>query len=227
MGHQLFPVASLLLACAALAARAGPLPSAGRPTSTAQASPGTVLLVTTPQEALLVRSAAGPRRIWLILLSQEELKCKFSLTESGERRFLARDGHAAAIQLGNGTVYALNPRTHSFAEYDPATRRFFEAEQVTVEGVGATPEEALEDAFRSAVRRVVGVTVDAETLVKNGDLVTDRVHTRSNGFIIKYEELARSERRGIFHVTITATVREVQPGSRVQEDEEHPSASDR
>jgi hypothetical protein len=37
---------------------------------------------------------------------------------------------------------------------------------VEAEGLGASPDEALKDAFRNAVRQVVGAVVDAETIVR-------------------------------------------------------------
>ena len=49
--------------------------------------------------------------------------------------------------------------------------------------MGTTKEEALKDAFRAAVRQVVGEVVDGETLVKNEELVKDQVLTYSDGFI--------------------------------------------
>lgn len=62
--------------------------------------------------------------------------------------------------------------TQSGAEASPS-------EAIVVEGVGMTPDEALKDAFRNAVRQVVGAVVDAETLVKNDEVINDKVLTYS------------------------------------------------
>ena len=79
---------------------------------------------------------------------------------------------------------------------------------VTAEGIGATADEALKDAFRNAVRQVVGAVVDGETLVNNDDVIKEQVLTYSNGFIKSYKEIATSKRieNGLYRVTIMADV---------------------
>ncbi len=54
---------------------------------------------------------------------------------------------------------------------------------VVAEGVGLTVDDARKDAFRSAVRQVVGAMIDAETLVKNDQIVADEVLTFSAGMV--------------------------------------------
>lgn len=66
--------------------------------------------------------------------------------------------------------------------------------EVIAEGVGATAEEALKDAYRNAVRQVVGAVVDAETLITNDEVIDDKVLTYSGGFIKDYEEVAGSKK---------------------------------
>ena len=65
---------------------------------------------------------------------------------------------------------------------------------VMAEGTGTTPDEALKDAFRNAVRQVVGAVVDAETMVKNDELIDDKVLTYSDGFIKTYQEVPGSRK---------------------------------
>jgi hypothetical protein len=79
-------------------------------------------------------------------------------------------------------------------------------EIVISEGVGKTAEEAIKDAFRSAVRQVVGSVVDAETLLKNDQIISDQVLTYSDGFIQTYEELSSQEDGGLFRKRIAAQV---------------------
>jgi hypothetical protein len=79
-------------------------------------------------------------------------------------------------------------------------------ETVISEGVGKTAEEALRDAFRSAVRQVDGAVVDAETLVKNDEIISDQVLTYSDGFIQTYQELSSQEEGGLFRKRIAAQV---------------------
>lgn len=78
--------------------------------------------------------------------------------------------------------------------------------KVIAEGVGTTADEALKDAFRNAVRQVVGALVDAETLVKNDEIISDKVLTYSAGYITKYDEISNKKEKGLFRVKISATV---------------------
>jgi len=77
---------------------------------------------------------------------------------------------------------------------------------VFAEGLGTTKEEAIKDAFRAAVRQVVGEVVDGETLVKNETLVKDQVLTYSDGFIPEHKELSTTKENGLFRVSIQARV---------------------
>ena len=81
-------------------------------------------------------------------------------------------------------------------------------QDVIVEGTGDSSANAIKDAFRNAVRQVVGALVDAETLVKNDELVEDKILTYSNGFIKTYTEIPGSQKTqgGIHRVKIKATV---------------------
>lgn len=77
---------------------------------------------------------------------------------------------------------------------------------VIVEGVGANGDEALKDAFRNAVRQVVGAVVDAETLIKNDELISDKVLTYSGGCVKKYDEISKKENKGLVRIKIKAEV---------------------
>jgi hypothetical protein len=89
---------------------------------------------------------------------------------------------------------------------DPAQEN--DSQVVVSEGVGASPEEALRDAFRNAVRQVVGAVVDAETQVKNDELINDKVLTFSDGFIKKYDEIdgSKTQIAGLHRIRIKANV---------------------
>jgi len=83
------------------------------------------------------------------------------------------------------------------------------ATQVVVgEGVGTTADEALKDALRNAVRQVVGALVDAETMVRNDEVIDDKVLIYSDGFIKTYEEVPGSKKvqSGLHRLKIKATV---------------------
>lgn len=79
-------------------------------------------------------------------------------------------------------------------------------QKVIAEGSGVTADEALKDSFRNAVRQVVGAVVDAETLVKDDEVITDKVLTYSDGMIKTYEVVSKKQDKGIFRVRIKADV---------------------
>lgn len=99
--------------------------------------------------------------------------------------------------------------TRSFAQDAPkASSTSAGISEVIAEGAGVTPDEALKDAFRNAVRRVVGAVVDAETLIKNDEVIDDQVLTYSDGFVKKFDEVAGSKNfvDGLHRVKIKAQV---------------------
>lgn len=79
---------------------------------------------------------------------------------------------------------------------------------IIAEGVGATPDEAVKDAFRNAVRQVVGAIVDAETQIENDQVIEDKVLTYSGGFINRYDEVAGSKKvqSGLHRIRIKANI---------------------
>lgn len=92
------------------------------------------------------------------------------------------------------------PEAGAPSSSDDATRT------IVAEGVGLTPGEALKDAFRSAVRQAVGEVVDAETLVKDDQLVKDQVLTYSDAYIPRHTKVSERSEGGLFRITIRAVV---------------------
>ena len=92
-----------------------------------------------------------------------------------------------------------------------------ESTVVIAGGVGINAEKALLSALRNAVQQVVGVVVDAETLIKNEKVVKDEILDFSNGFVEKFEKI-REEKNddGLYEVTIKATVKRRQLIERLQ-----------
>jgi hypothetical protein len=89
---------------------------------------------------------------------------------------------------------------------------------VVAEGVGATPEDALKDAFRAAVRQVVGALVDEETVVKNDKVISEKVLTYSDGIIKDgYKELGRTNDNGLWRIKISAKVERRSVALRLKE----------
>lgn len=81
-----------------------------------------------------------------------------------------------------------------------------EPTSVIAEGSGVDAKSALDDAFRQAVQQVVGLMVDAETLVENDKLVREKVLTYSGGFIVNYKTLAEVNNGSIARIRIQANV---------------------
>ena len=81
-----------------------------------------------------------------------------------------------------------------------------QAKEVVVIGIGTDTEKALQNAFSQAIEQTVGVLVDAETVVKNDQLIRDEVLTYSQGYVEKYDIVKRWEEGGLRHVEVQATV---------------------
>ncbi len=78
--------------------------------------------------------------------------------------------------------------------------------RVEVEGTGATADDALKDAFSSAVKSCIGVMVNAEQVVENEEVIKDEILTYSNGYIKDYDDLGSAKKSGLIVRRIRATV---------------------
>lgn len=77
------------------------------------------------------------------------------------------------------------------------------------EGIGETKDEALKEAIRDVLQRVVGTYVDSDFRVENDKIIKDQIITHSNGFIERYKIMDTDQApdgRGI-QVTIKAWVK--------------------
>ena len=77
---------------------------------------------------------------------------------------------------------------------------------VTVTGKGETKEEAKNAALRAAVERAVGAWVDAESIMKNSELLKERVNSISNADIKRCETLEERKASGLYICKIKAWV---------------------
>ena len=77
---------------------------------------------------------------------------------------------------------------------------------VEAKGSGKDKDEALKDAFRAAVRKVVGAYVEEETVVKNDQIIKEQVLTYSGGFVKTHGIKSEESKDGVFSVTIWALV---------------------
>ena len=101
--------------------------------------------------------------------------------------------------------------SHAADESPPVTQ------SVIAEGVGTTENAAFQDAIRNSVRQVVGVLVDAETLVKNDEVISDKVLTLSNGFVKKFDKLSVKNDGGLVRIRIRAEVERGQVMAKLKE----------
>ncbi|MCX6258352.1 MAG: hypothetical protein NTW49_10725 [Bacteroidia bacterium] len=77
---------------------------------------------------------------------------------------------------------------------------------VEVKGVGITRDQALQDAFKTAVSQALGTYVQAETQVENFTTIKDAIITKSTGYISKYEITKEVPLSKTYEITIKAEV---------------------
>lgn len=82
---------------------------------------------------------------------------------------------------------------------------------VVAEGVGKDEKEAKKAAYRDAVSKVVGTLIDAQTLVKNDEIISEKILEYSGGFI-KTSEVLKTDKTadGLIRIRIKATVERLQ-----------------
>ncbi len=88
-----------------------------------------------------------------------------------------------------------------------------EVRQVQAEGVAAIQsgaavarDQAVEDALRRAVEQAVGVLVMAETVVRNRELLADKIYTQAKGYVQGYKIVSERQDGGLYRVAILADV---------------------
>lgn len=80
------------------------------------------------------------------------------------------------------------------------------AQDVTVQGSGASRDDAIRDALRMAVEQSVGILVDSQTLSRNYQIVTDEIYTKSQGFVQDYKVVGEQITNGGYVLTVNVTV---------------------
>lgn len=71
---------------------------------------------------------------------------------------------------------------------------------------GATKDEAIKNALRSAIEQTYGVFVSANTDILNDEIVSDEIATVASGNIKSYKELSTTQSDGTTTVTLEAVV---------------------
>ncbi len=67
-------------------------------------------------------------------------------------------------------------------------------------------EVAVKKALREAVEQVAGVLVSSDTLTANSTLVSDRIYSRSEGYVKSWKVLSEKDEGGVLTVTVRAEV---------------------
>lgn len=149
---------------------------------------------------ILVSASPSLARTWTDSSGTHKIEGEFVNLTDGNVDIRRDDGNVVRVPLGK-----LSEQDRKYVQMAASDRKgshFIEAE-----GTGTTSEEALKDAFRAAVRQVVGAYVDEDTCVENDEVIKDQVLTHSRGCIESYEQLSQKAEDGVTHVTIRAVVK--------------------
>jgi hypothetical protein len=92
--------------------------------------------------------------------------------------------------------------------------QLLQSQVIKAEGVGAivnndkaiARDNAIEDALRKAVEQAVGTLVSSETMVENFQLLSDRIYTKTEGYVQKYKIISEAPAENIYKVILEATV---------------------
>jgi len=80
------------------------------------------------------------------------------------------------------------------------------AKDVTVDGVGASRDDAVRDALRVAVEQAVGTLVDSNTVSNNNTIISDEIYTKSQGFVQDYQIVKEQNSGGMYTVSVKITI---------------------
>ena len=96
----------------------------------------------------------------------------------------------------NNVSHSQNPDKTKNAENkkDKKKKDVGNTREVIAEGVGDTPDNSLKNAYRNAVRQVVGSIVDEKVLLKNDKLIEEKVLQFSNDFVKSKSEIEGSKK---------------------------------
>jgi hypothetical protein len=162
--------------------------------------------IKTPQKATIQFS--NGRMIRGTLLSVNDKEVRLQLDREGTAPAKYKIDSIKAIQTSDGIwTYNKDKKRFESGKRPAATGTLIEdTGGVIAEGVGADAQEALKDAFRTAIRQVVGTLVDGETLVKDDKVISDKVLTYNDGIITKYDKISEKTADGLVRIKIKAVV---------------------
>lgn len=88
--------------------------------------------------------------------------------------------------------------------------------EVVATGIGTDPQSAEQNALVGAIEQVVGMLVDAETIVSNDRIVRDQVLTYSRGFVENHKPIDRWQKGGLHYVRVRALVSATRLGEKLK-----------
>jgi hypothetical protein len=147
----------------------------------------------------LVPSNPGIARTWTMNDGQKAI----------DGHFVKLEGDVVSLQTLDGELRKVSLAELSDLDRDLASR-LAESKALAIEvearGVGLTPTEALQNAFKHAVTQAVGSRVKSKTAVADDVLVEDTVLVFSDGFVSRYETVEARQEAGLSHARIKATI---------------------
>ncbi len=72
--------------------------------------------------------------------------------------------------------------------------------------VAQARDKAIEDAMRKAVEQAVGAMVSSETVTQNFELLSDKIYSKSRGYVRSYKVISEKKEEGVYQVNIEAQV---------------------
>ena len=124
------------------------------------------------------------------------------------------------LTLSLTTLWGQSPSNDTGTETTASGTDSQKTVQVTATGVGLTPESAEKAALANAVQQAVGMYLDSDTVVKNEQLLEDKILSVSDGFISHVDIKVPVRKRlsdGLFETTIVAVVEKNKVGSALRQ----------
>ena len=122
-----------------------------------------------------------------------------------------QQGDSFAPRRGNGVILkgnvnvskdSLTDQTTDYAHVN--TQEPFKT--TTAKGMGLNLQDAIKDALQNAARYVVGSKIDAKTVVKNDELIKDRITSGTEAIVGKFEIVVVQSKDGLTSVTVKVEV---------------------
>ena len=154
------------------------------------------------------------RKIFAVLLLLIfSLSCASTSNVKNDDTALKNDNKVLALndnqpaQVSTRTQPAQQP-TNSAQQVNP------DIQVVTVDGYGSifqgekliARDAAIKDALRNAVEQVVGTMISSQSKVKNYQLISDEIYSKSQGFVQKYDIVSEAAEGSTYHVKVRAYV---------------------